>query len=148
MRPGSDTVHIELDLDSAYELEFREMLGELLSGKRRRSMEIAAETDRVATLAAQAHDFILEAITRAPETGKAPGPRQRRRLVHFLAALYEPTKFRLDVSDLRAMDPDLSRACIDCLNYYRLGLKDVSELRPDARETVYELFKSYSLLDG
>jgi hypothetical protein len=138
-----DMIHIEVDIERAHEAEFREMLTELVVGRRPRSAALAQETEQMAELAIQALDSILEALLRDPATGRAPGPRQCRRLVRFLAALCEPARHQLDLSDLRAMDPVYSRACIDCLNYFRLGLQEASEWRPDARETIYLLFDKY-----
>jgi hypothetical protein len=144
---GSELIHIELDIEQSYEVEFREMLGELLQGERPRSQAIAQENEQARRLAEQAFDFILDAVLRDPGTGAAPGPRQSRRLVRFLAALYQPTKSQLELSDLRAMDPVYSRACIDCLNFYRLGLADIAQLRPNAYETVHALFKVHGVVE-
>ncbi|HEY6620193.1 MAG TPA: hypothetical protein VIY68_11640 [Steroidobacteraceae bacterium] len=50
-------------------------------------------------------------ITNAVETN--PGTGQSRRLVRFLAGVYNGSDFPFDLTNLRAVDTDLASACID-----------------------------------
>jgi hypothetical protein len=141
-------IRVEVEIERGQEPEFRQMLAELVLGTRPRSAAIAEEIDQISELAGDALDTIFEALSRDPASGRAPGPRLSRRLVRFLAAVFEPTRFLLDVSELRAMDPVLSRACIDCLNYFRLGLRELPELRPHTRNQLPTLLEKYGVRPG
>ncbi len=55
------------------------------------------------------------------------GTEQAQRLVGFLAACYDGTRYPLDLSDLRELDPPLAQACIDYLNFHRLTSTDVHQ---------------------
>lgn len=46
-------------------------------------------------------------------------------LVRFLAALYNGYEYAFDLIDLRALDTKLANACLDYLNYDRLGKQEV-----------------------
>lgn len=50
---------------------------------------------------------------------------QSRRLVQFLAAVYNGYDYSFDLTDLRALDTELANACLDYLNYDRLGKVEV-----------------------
>jgi hypothetical protein len=50
---------------------------------------------------------------------------QARALVHFLAALYNGHDYAFDLTELRALDTALANACLDYLNYDRLGQQEV-----------------------
>jgi len=47
------------------------------------------------------------------------------RLVRFLAGLYNGSDYPFDLTDLRALDTRLANACLDYLNYDRLGKAEV-----------------------
>lgn len=138
-------LHIEVDIEPEQEAEFREMLSELVAGQRPRTAALQTEAQDIAAQAFRSFDSILEAIARDPASGTAPGPRQCRRLVHFLAALTDPTHYSLNLTELRAMDPVLSRACLDCLNYFRLALSDIPEWSVQHRQTLDGLFEKYGV---
>lgn len=141
----SEMVHIEVDIERSQETEFRELLGELVLGHKPRSTALASETENITAQAAEAFATILEALERDPATGRAPGPRQCQRLTRFLAALIEPTRYTLDLTDLRAMEPVLSRACLDCLNYFRLALQAPPPWGDYHRETFSKMFEKYGV---
>lgn len=54
-----------------------------------------------------------------------PGTAQAGRLVRFLAALYNGYDYSFDLTELRALDTALANACLDYLNYDRLGKAEV-----------------------
>lgn len=62
---------------------------------------------------------IENAIRRNATTG------QVCRLVCFLAGVFNGLHFRSDLTELRALDTDLANACLDYLNYDRLGLPEL-----------------------
>ena len=63
---------------------------------------------------------IIEAAIR-----ENPGSGQVERLVRFLAGLYNSSDFPFDLTDLLALDTRLANACLDYLNYDRLGKHEV-----------------------
>ena len=77
------------------------------------SREAVMERARIALQAIEA------AIRQNPTTGQA------ERLVRFLAALYNGYDYVFDLIDLRALDTRLANACLDYLNYDRLGKQEV-----------------------
>ena len=52
-------------------------------------------------------------------------PGQAGRLVRFLAAIYNGYEYSFDLTELRALDVKLANACLDYLNYDRLGKREV-----------------------
>lgn len=64
-------------------------------------------------------EIIETAIRQNPTTGQAG------RLVRFLAGLYNGNDYPVDLTDLRALDTRLANACLDYLNYDRLGKREV-----------------------
>jgi len=105
------------ELTAAYE--------EIVSGKRTRISTAADDTLEVMERARTALQRIVKAIEAHPGTG------QTRRLVRFLAGVYNGHEYPFDLTDLRALDTDLANACIDYLNYDRLGKVEVHTHLPD-----------------
>jgi hypothetical protein len=54
-----------------------------------------------------------------------PGTGQSRRLVRFVAGCYNGDDYPFDLTDLRALDTALAQACLDYLDYDRLGVLEV-----------------------
>ena len=52
-------------------------------------------------------------------------------MVRFLAGVYNGTEFSFDLTDLRSLDTELANACIDYLNFDRLGKAEVHTHLPD-----------------
>ena len=105
------------ELSAAYE--------EVVSGKRTRISTAAEDTHEVMERARSGLQRIVKAIEEHPGTG------QTRRLVRFLAGVYNGSDFPFDLTDLRALDADLANACIDYLNYDRLAKAEVHTHLPD-----------------
>jgi len=105
------------DLSAAYE--------EVLLGKRTRISTAAEDTHEVMERARAGLQRIVKAIEEHPGTG------QTRRLVRFLAGVYNGGDYPFDLTDLRALDTDLANACIDYLNYDRLAKAEVHTHLPD-----------------
>lgn len=105
------------ELSAAYE--------EVVSGKRTRIGTAAEDTHEVRERARTGLQRIVKAIEEHPGTGQA------RRLVRFLAGVYNGSDYPFDLTDLRALDTELANACIDYLNYDRLGKVEVHTHLPD-----------------
>jgi hypothetical protein len=69
--------------------------------------------------AQEALQIIETAIGNNPTSGQAG------RLVRFLAGLYSGSDYPFDLTDLRLLDTRLANACLDYLNYDRLGKREV-----------------------
>jgi hypothetical protein len=98
---------------------------EIVSGKRPRLDTAAQELNEIMERAMVGLQKIVKAIEEHPGTG------QTGRLTRFLAGVYNGNEFHFDLTDLRALDTELASACIDYLNYDRLGKAEVHKHLPD-----------------
>jgi hypothetical protein len=69
----------------------------------------------------------LDQIVAAIECGVSG---QTGRLVRFLAGLYNSQQFPFELSELRGLDDQLALACLEYLNYDRLGRAEVHRHLP------------------
>jgi len=92
---------------------------EIVAGDRTRLNTAAEDINEIMERARTA----LQGITNAIETNSGTG--QSRRLVRFLAGVYNGSDFPFDLTDLRVLDIELANACIDYLNYDRLAKAEV-----------------------
>ena len=114
---------IELSLTVSNDAQARELdlaWREIISGKKLERLQtvehdVAEIMDRARTALAT----IETAIRGNPTTGQAG------RLIRFLAGIYNGNEFPFDLTDLRALDTSLASACLDYLNYDRLGKQEV-----------------------
>jgi hypothetical protein len=98
---------------------------EIVAGKRTRISTAAEDTIEIMERAMTGLQKIVKAIEENPGTG------QTGRLARFLAGVYNGNEYPFDLTDLRALDTDLANACIDYLNYDRLGKVEVHTHLPD-----------------
>jgi hypothetical protein len=80
------------------------------------------------------------AIRNNPTSGQAG------RLIRFLAGLYNGNQFPFDLTDLRALDTDLSNACLDYLSYDRLGHVEVHKHLERGEREFHEWMRAAGLL--
>lgn len=80
---------------------------------------LAHDEGEIVSRAMAALERIEEAIEAHSGTGQA------RRLVKFLAGVYNGDDYPFDLGQLRALDTALASACLDYLNYDRLGRREV-----------------------
>jgi hypothetical protein len=92
---------------------------EIVAGQRPRLNTAAEDTNEIMERARTALQRIVKAVERHPGTGQA------RRLVRFLAGVYNGNDYPFDLTDLRSLDAELANACIDYLNYDRLAKAEV-----------------------
>jgi len=69
-------------------------------------------------------ELIAKAIRENPGTG------QVGRLVGFLGCLYNGDRFPFDMTELRALDGELARACLDVLRLDSFGQSEVRNRPP------------------
>jgi hypothetical protein len=108
---------------------------EIVAGQRARLNTAAEDLNEIMERARTA----LERITKA--IGTNPGTGQSRRLVRFLAGLYNGIDFPFDLTDLRALDSELANACIDYLNYDRLAKAEVHTHLPGGGEQMQSILR-------
>jgi len=120
--PLTPRKRIQLHFDVADETQAAELSAawqEIVSGRRTRLATAAEGTNEIMERARVALQVIVKVIEEHPGTG------QSRRLVRFLAGVYNGHEFHFDPTDLRAMDRELANASIDYLNYDRLAKAEV-----------------------
>lgn len=133
-------IQVQFDIatdDQAAEL--RAAWEEIVSGKRVRLQTAAVELDEIMERAWPALQRIVKAIEDHPGSG------QTRRLVRFLAAIYNGYEFAFDLTDLRGLDAELANACVDYLNYDRLGKAEVHTQLPGRGRQMQKFIADYGI---
>lgn len=82
---------------------------------------------------------IETAIHSHPTTGGA------RRLVKFLAGVYNGQDYPFDLTELRGLDTELSNACLDYLNYDRLGIKEIHKHLANGDRDLHRWLEEYGI---
>jgi hypothetical protein len=124
---------IAVTLEVANDIQARELneaWQEIVSGQKlARAEALEHGVEAVMERARPALEIIETAIREHPTTGQA------RRLVRFLAAIYDGYDYTFDLTELRALDTRLANACLDYLNYDTLCKREVHHhLAGGARE--------------
>lgn len=117
--PHSKTVHVEADIPVSQRDEFDRAMVDIIAGGRPRMDALDRDEAAITRRALAALKVIEIAIHSHPTTGGA------RRLVKFLAGVYNGQDYPFDLTELRGLDTELANACLDYLNYDRLGIKEV-----------------------
>lgn len=82
---------------------------------------------------------IETAINAHPTTGGA------RRLVRFLAGVYNGQDYPFDLTELRALDTELANACLDYLDYDRLAIKEVHKHLANGERDLHRWLEEYPI---
>jgi hypothetical protein len=135
---------IEVTLTVSNDAQARELnlaWREITSGKefvRLQTVEhdVAEIMDRART----ALGTIETAIRANPTTGQAG------RLVRFLAGVYNGHDYPFDLTDLRSLDTNLANACLDYLNYDRLGKQEVHRHLVGGERELHDWMRQRGLL--
>ena len=98
-----------------FKAEIRQLLAAIRPRARAQEQSIRQITHR----AMEALDVIATAITSHPGTGQAS------RLVRFVAGCYNGSDYPFDLTELRGLDTSLVQACLDYLDYDRLGIREI-----------------------
>lgn len=113
---------------------------QITAGKAMPHTEVLEEnTEAIMERARTALTTIEAAIREHPTTGQAG------RLVRFLAGVYNGGDFPFDLTDLRALDTELANACLDYLNYDRLGKREVHHHLSGGDRELHQWMKDYGL---
>lgn len=133
------TVRVTVEIPQSSVTEFELMMLELVVGKRDRALALERERATIQAQAVAALEIVTAAIREHPGTGQA------RRLVRFLAGVYCGSDYPFDLSELRGLDTRLANACLDYLNYDRLGLRDLDRHLGDGGRELREWIRSYGV---
>jgi hypothetical protein len=113
-------VAVTFEVNEAQAQELQEAWQEIVTGQKLvRTEALEHGTEALMERARTALQVIETAIRQNPTTGQAG------RLVRFLAGIYNGYDYPFDLTDLRALDTELANACLDYLNYDRLGKAEV-----------------------
>ena len=138
--PSRKNVHVEADIPASQLDEFNHAVAALVAGERTRMDAVARDEGEIVTRAMAALRRIEEAIEAHPGTGQA------RRLVKFLAGVYNGEDYPFDLGELRALDTELANACLDYLNYDRLGKREVHKHLTNGDHDLHRWMERYDLL--
>lgn len=130
--------HARVPADAVDELTATLM--EIMKGARPRLQARETAEARITARALEALQLIAAAIDQHQGTGQA------RRLVAFVAGLYNGHDYPFDLTELRALDADLASACLDYLNYDRLGHREVHQHLPDGERQLHGWLARYGFL--
>lgn len=136
-----EKLEVTLQVTTAVQAEeLRAAWHEIVTG---RKLEHAAALDHsldaIMERARAALETIETAIREHPTTGQAG------RLVRFLAGVYNGGDFPFDLTDLRALDTELANACLDYLNYDRLGKREVHHHLSGGERELHQWFRDYGI---
>ncbi len=138
--PMTDKIEITLQVTNEVQAqELRQAWHEIVSGKVERLQAMDKGTEAIMERARLALDTIATAIREHPTTGQAG------RLVRFLAGVYNGSEFPFDLTDLRALDTELANACLDYLNYDRLGKREVHHHLSGGDRELHQWFRDYGI---
>ncbi|HEX4050656.1 MAG TPA: hypothetical protein VHY19_07265 [Steroidobacteraceae bacterium] len=144
MAPEPKTIEFTCTVNSAAQArELDAAWREIVSGRKLpRTSALNYDMDTVMKRAQIALETIETSIRNHPGTGQA------RRLVCFLAGVYNGEDYPFDLTDLRGLDTELATACLDYLNYDRLGKIEVHKHLSNGARELHTWIKHYDLEPG
>lgn len=113
---------------------------EIVTGERlARTEALEHDIQSIMDRAQEALSIIETAIGNNPTSGQAG------RLVRFLAGLYNGSDYPFDLTDLRVLDTRLANACLDYLNYDRLGKREVHHHLTGGDRRLHQWLEDYGI---
>jgi hypothetical protein len=137
--PHAKTIHVEAEIPISQRDEFERAVVEIVAGERPRMDALDRDLAAIKTRAIAALLVIEAAINDHPTTGQA------KRLVRFLAGLYNGQDYSFDLTELRGLDTKLANACLDYLNYDRLGIKEVHKHLANGDRDLHRWLEEYKI---
>jgi hypothetical protein len=120
--------------------ELNEAWQEIVTGKKlARTEALEHGVEAVMERARPALETLETAIREHPTTGQAG------RLVRFLAGVYNGEDYPFGLTELRALDTELANACLDYLNYDRLGKREVHHHLAGGDRELHSWMKAYRI---
>ena len=137
--PFSKTVHVEADIPVSQRDEFdRAMIG-IVAGGCPRMETLERDENAIKQRALTALKVIESAINDHPTTGGA------RRLAGFLAGVYNGQDYPFNLTELRGLDTRLANACLDYLNYDRLGQQEMHKHLANGERDLDHWLEAYDI---
>lgn len=137
--PFSKTVHVEADIPVSQRDEFERAIVDIIAGERPRMDALDRDLAAIKARAMTGLADIESAINAHPTTGQA------KRLVRFLAGMYNGQDYPFDMSELRGLDTQLASACMDYLNYDRLGIKEIHKHLANGESDLHRWLEEYRI---
>ena len=137
--PHPKTVHVEVEIPVSQRDEFERAMVDIIAGERPRMDTLDRDVGAITRRAFEALSVIETAIRSHPTTGGA------RRLVKFLAGVYNGADYPFDLTELRGLDTELANACLDYLNYDRLGIKEVHKHLSNGDVDLHRWLEEYGI---
>jgi hypothetical protein len=108
-----------------------------------RSEALPAGTELPEWLRVAHDDYARPGLAVILDTVRSSSGGQVARLVRFLASLYLKYDCPFELTDLRTLDTALANACLDYLNYDRLGICDLDRHLADGGAEVAGWIRDY-----
>jgi hypothetical protein len=140
--PSNKTIHVEAEIPISQSDEFDRAMVEIVAGERPRMDAMVRDGALIHTRAMQALQIIEATINAHPTTG------QSRRLVRFVAGIYNASDHSFDLTELRGLDTKLANACVDYLNYDRLGKREVHKHLANGDRDLHRWLEQYGIEPG
>jgi len=137
--PFAKTVRVEAEIPISQRDEFERAMVEIVAGERTRMDALIRDEASIHTRAMQALQAIESAINAHPTTG------QSRRLVHFLAGVYNGQDYPFDLTELRGLNTALVNACLDYLDSDRLGKTEVHKHLAKGERDLHRWLEEYGM---
>jgi len=113
---------------------------EIISGERlARTEALEHDIQSIMDRAQEALLTIETAIRENPTSGQAG------RLIRFIAGLYNGRDYPFDLTELRGLDTNLANACLDYLNFDRLGISEVHKHLANGDRDLHRWLKEYGI---
>ena len=125
------TVSFEITIPESMRDELDLAIQEIFQGRRSRMDALERDREAITTAAMKG----LQTIVTTLETHKGTG--QTTRLALFLAGVYNGSDYPFDLTWLRMLDTELANACLDYLNFDRLGVNEVHTYLPGGAEQLH-----------
>ena len=137
--PFAKTVHVEVEIPISQRDEFERAMIQIAAGDRPRMDALDRDLAAITSRAMVGLQAIEAAINAHPTTGGA------RRLVCFLAGVYNGSDYPFNLSELRGLNAELANACLDYLNYDRLGKTEVHKHLANADRDLHRWLEEYGI---
>jgi hypothetical protein len=137
--PFAKTVRVEAEIPVSQRDEFERAIVEIIAGERPRMTALDRDLAAIKIRAMAALQDIEKAINDHPTTGGA------KRLVRFLAGVYNGQDYPFDLTELRGLDTKLANACLDYLNYDRLGIDEVHKHLANGERDLQRWLEEYGI---
>jgi hypothetical protein len=139
LAPYAKTVHVEAEIPISQRDEFERAMVGIIAGGRPR-MDVLVRDEASIEAHAMAGLKVIEAAIHAhPTSGQA------KRLVRFLAGVYNGQDYLFGMTELRTLDTALANACLDYLNYDRLGKTEVHKHLMNGESDLLRWLEEYGI---